>query len=79
MSEASVAVFLSFGAAALLYLIAEELLVESIEGESLFSVAMLFAGFLMVLAFKLVVEPLSRGSSALAPFHRLAFLAALSL
>ena len=62
MSEASVAVFLSFGAAALLYLIAEELLVESIEGESLFSVAMLFAGFLMVLAFKLIVEPWSRGS-----------------
>jgi len=64
MSQAGVAVFLSFGAAALLYLIAEELLVESIEGESLFSVAMLFAGFLMVLAFKLVVEPWSRGSSA---------------
>jgi hypothetical protein len=49
VSEAGVAVFLSFGAAALLYLIAEELLVESIEGESLFSVA---TGFFMVLAFK---------------------------
>jgi ZIP family zinc transporter len=54
MSEAKVAVFLSFGAAALLYLIAEELLVESIEGETLFSVAMLFSGFLAVLAFKLI-------------------------
>lgn len=61
LSEAGVAVFLSFGAAALIYLIAEELLVESIEGESLFSVAMLFAGFLMVLAFKLVGEPWIRG------------------
>jgi ZIP family zinc transporter len=53
-SEASVAVFLSFGAAALIYLIAEELLVESIQAEeSLFSTAMLFAGFLVVLALKL--------------------------
>lgn len=34
---------------------AEELLVESIQAEeSLFSTAMLFAGFLVVLAFKLV-------------------------
>lgn len=53
-SAATVAVFLSFGAAALIYLIAEELLVESIEAEeSLFSTAMLFAGFLVVLALKL--------------------------
>lgn len=64
ISEAGVAVFLSFGAAALLYLTAEELLVESIEGETLFSVAMLFAGFLMVLAFKLLGQPARRGSSA---------------
>ena len=54
VSDATVAVFLSFGAAALIYLIAEELLVESIEAEeSLFSTAMLFAGFLVVLALKL--------------------------
>lgn len=55
-SEATVAVFLSFGAAALIYLIAEELLVENIEEakESLFSTAMLFAGFLVVLALKLL-------------------------
>ena len=53
-SPATIAVFLSFGAAALIYLIAEELLVESIEAEeSLFSTAMLFAGFLVVLALKL--------------------------
>ena len=53
-SEASVAVFLSFGAAALIYLIAEELLVENIEAEeSLFSTAMLFLGLLAVLALKM--------------------------
>jgi ZIP family zinc transporter len=53
-SEPALAVFLSFGAAALIYLIAEELLVESIEAEeSLFSTAMLFAGFLVLLALKL--------------------------
>jgi zinc transporter, ZIP family len=53
-SESAVAVFLSFGAAALIYLIAEELLVEAIEAEeSLFSTAMLFAGFLVLLALKL--------------------------
>jgi zinc transporter, ZIP family len=56
-SPATVAVFLSFGAAALIYLIAEELLVESIEAEeSLFSTAMLFAGFLVVLALKLLAH-----------------------
>ena len=56
-SEGAVAVFLSFGAAALIYLIAEELLVESIQAEeSLFSTAMLFAGFLVLLALKLVGE-----------------------
>jgi ZIP family zinc transporter len=57
-SQTTVAIFLSFGAAALIYLIAEELLVEAIEAEeSLFSTAMLFGGFLVVLALKL----LSRG------------------
>lgn len=54
-SEATVAIFLSFGAAALIYLIAEELLVESIQAEeSLFSTAMLFAGFAVLLALKLL-------------------------
>lgn len=57
-SEATVAIVLAFGAAALIYLVAEELLVEAIEAEeSLFSTATLFAGFLVVLAIKL----LSRG------------------
>lgn len=54
LSEGSVAIVLAFGAAALIYLVAEELLVESIEAEeSLFSTAMLFAGFLVLLALKL--------------------------
>lgn len=54
VSEAAVAVFLAFGAAALIYLVAEELLVESIQAEeSLFSTAMLFAGFAALLALKL--------------------------
>lgn len=53
--EATVAIVLAFGAAALIYLIAEELLVESIEAEeSLYSTAMLFAGFLVLLATKLL-------------------------
>lgn len=48
------AVFLAFGAAALIYLVAEELLVESIEAEeSLFSTATLFAGFAVLLGLKL--------------------------
>ena len=56
-SEATVAAALAFGAAALIYLIAEELLVESIQAEeSLFSTATLFAGFLVVLALKLTHE-----------------------
>lgn len=51
------AVVLSFGAAALIYLIAEELLVEAIEAEeSLFSTATLFAGFLVLLALKLLIH-----------------------
>lgn len=54
VSQATVAIFLAFGAAALIYLIAEELLVESIQAEeSLFSTAMLFAGFAVLLALKL--------------------------
>jgi len=54
-SEQAIAVFLAFGAAALIYLIAEELLVEAIEAEeSLFSTAMLFAGFLCVFAATLI-------------------------
>lgn len=54
-SEATIAVVLAFGAAALIYLIAEELLVETIEAEeSLFSTATLFGGFLLLLALKLL-------------------------
>jgi zinc transporter, ZIP family len=56
LQPTSIAIVLSFGAAALIYLIAEELLVESIEGETIFSVVMLFAGFLVVLAFKLLSQ-----------------------
>lgn len=55
VSEATIAVWLAFGSAALIYLIAEELLVEAIQAEkSLLSTAMLFAGFLVLLAFKLL-------------------------
>ena len=54
-SESTEAIFLSFGAAALIYLIAEELLVESIQAEeSLLSTAMLFAGFLAMLGLRLL-------------------------
>jgi ZIP family zinc transporter len=54
VSKPAIAVFLSFGAAALIYLIAEELLVESIEAEeNLLSTAMLFAGFTSLLGLKL--------------------------
>jgi zinc transporter, ZIP family len=54
-SEATVAVVLSFGAAALIYLVAEELLVEAIQAEeNLFSTTMLFAGFLALFAFDLL-------------------------
>lgn len=50
---ATLAILLSFGAAALVYLVAEELLVEAIEAEeSLFSTAMLFCGFLVVVALR---------------------------
>lgn len=57
VSEATLAVVLSFGAAALIYLIAEELLVENVQAEeSLFSTATLFSGFLALLILKLL-EP----------------------
>lgn len=53
--ETTIAVGLAFGSAALIYLIAEELLVEAIQAEeSLLSTAMLFAGFLVLLALKLL-------------------------
>ncbi len=54
VSESTLAIVLSFGAASLIYLIAEELLVETIQAEeSLFSTATLFSGFLVLLALKL--------------------------
>jgi ZIP family zinc transporter len=54
VSPTTVAACMAFGAAALIYLIAEELLVESFQAEeSLLSTATLFAGFLVVLALKL--------------------------
>jgi zinc transporter, ZIP family len=56
-SKATLAVVLAFGAAALIYLIAEELLVETIQAEeSIFSTIMLFAGFLVLMVLKLI-EP----------------------
>lgn len=55
VSKVTLAIVLSFGAAALIYLIAEELLVETIEAEeSLFSTGTLFGGFLLILALKLL-------------------------
>jgi zinc transporter ZupT len=56
-SKPTLAVVLSFGAASLIYLIAEELLVETIEEEkSLFPTVTLFAGFAALLALKLLGE-----------------------
>ena len=53
-SDDMIAIGLAFGAAALIYLTAEELLVETIQAEnSLLSTAMLFVGFLVLLALKL--------------------------
>jgi len=50
----TVAIVLAFGAAALIYLIAEELLVEAIQAEeSLISTATLFLGFLILVALTL--------------------------
>jgi zinc transporter, ZIP family len=55
VSEATLAVVLSLGAAALIYLIAEELLVENVQAEeSLFSTVTLFSGFLALLILKLL-------------------------
>ena len=54
-SKEMLAVVLTFGAAALIYLIAEELLVETIQAEeSIFSTMMLFAGFLVLMVLKLI-------------------------
>lgn len=54
-SEATLAIVLALGAAALIYLIAEELLVETIQAEeSIFSTIMLFTGFLVLMALKLI-------------------------
>jgi ZIP family zinc transporter len=54
-SEAALAVVLAFGAAALIYLIAEELLVETIQAEeSIFSTVMLFSGFLVLMTLKFI-------------------------
>ncbi len=54
-SKATLAVVLAFGAAALIYLIAEELLVETIQAEeSIFSTIMLFIGFLVLMILKLI-------------------------
>jgi ZIP family zinc transporter len=51
-SQHTLAVLLSFGAAALLYLVTEELLVEThLPEETLLSTAMFFLGFLIVFAF----------------------------
>jgi ZIP family zinc transporter len=55
ISEAGLAMILAFGAAALIYLIAEELLVENVQAEeSIVSTATLFSGFLALLVLKLL-------------------------
>jgi ZIP family zinc transporter len=55
--ETTLAIVLSFGAAALIYLIAEELLVENVQAEeSILSTVTLFTGFLALLILKLL-EP----------------------
>ncbi len=54
-SDQVLAIVLAFGAAALIYLVAEELLVEAIQVEdSIFSTAMLFTGFLVIMALELI-------------------------
>jgi len=54
-AESTLAIVLAFGAAALIYLIAEELLVETIEAEkSLFPTVTLFSGFLVLIILKLL-------------------------
>lgn len=54
-TEVTLAAMLAFGAAALIYLVAEELLVENVEAEhSIFSTVTLFSGFLALLILKLL-------------------------
>jgi zinc transporter, ZIP family len=54
-SDATLAIVLAFGAAALIYLVAEELLVENVEAEaSLVPTLTLFGGFLALLVLKLL-------------------------
>jgi ZIP family zinc transporter len=51
-STGTLAAVLSFGAAALLYLVTEELLIETrLPEETLLSTALFFLGFLAILAF----------------------------
>ena len=55
VSEATLAIVLAFGAAALIYLVAEELLVENVQAEeSIVSTMTLFSGFLALLVLKLL-------------------------
>ena len=55
LSGAALAVVLSFGAAALLYLVVEELIAESDQGpEPLFATAMFFVGFLLFLIISMI-------------------------
>jgi ZIP family zinc transporter len=61
LQGAALEVALSFGAAALLYLVTEELLVEAHEvPETAFSTAMFFVGFLVLL----IIDMLSQGNPA---------------
>lgn len=54
-SDATLAIVLAFGAAALIYLVAEELLVENVQAEeSIVSTMTLFSGFLALLVLKLL-------------------------
>lgn len=54
-SGATLAIVLAFGAAALIYLVAEELLVENVEAEeSIIPTMTLFSGFLALLVLKLL-------------------------
>jgi len=55
LSGAGLAVVLSFGAAALLYLVVEELIAESDQGvEPWFATAMFFVGFLLFLIISMI-------------------------
>ena len=54
-SDATLAIVLAFGAAALIYLVAEELLVENVQAEeSIVPTMTLFSGFLALLVLKLL-------------------------